>query len=136
MNKFIKKAISGLLMVPVLALGVVALSPIVTPASAQANPIKSGIDAGKGTGTADKLLGEGSVFTNVINILLIAIGLISVVMIIIGGIRYAVSGGESGAVTSAKNTILYAVVGLVVAFLAYALVNWVLSGISGDAATS
>ena len=133
MNKFIKKAITGLLMVPVLALGVVALSPIVTPANAQ---IKDGIGAARGEGTADKLLGEGSVFTNVINILLIAIGLISVVMIIIGGIRYAVSGGESGAVTSAKNTILYAVVGLVVAFLAYALVNWVLSGISGDTVTT
>lgn len=134
MNKVIKKAISGLLMVPVLALGVVALSPIVTPANAQTNPIQTGIDSAKGQGTPDKLLGEGSVFTNVINILLIAIGLISVVMIIIGGIRYAVSGGESGAVTSAKNTILYAVVGLVVAFLAYALVNWVLTGISGNAA--
>lgn len=136
MNKIIKKAITGLLMIPVLALSVVALSPIVSPVGAQANPIKDGVGAAKGAGTADKLLGEGSVFTNVINILLIAIGLISVVMIIIGGIRYAVSGGESGAVTSAKNTILYAVVGLVVAFLAYALVNWVLSGISGDTTTS
>lgn len=135
MNKIIKKAISALLIIPVLALSVVALSPLVAPANAQ-SPIQSGIDSAKGAGTADKLLGEGSVFTNVINILLIAIGLISVVMIIIGGIRYAVSGGESGAVTSAKNTILYAVVGLVVAFLAYALVNWVLSGITGDATTT
>jgi hypothetical protein len=47
-------------------------------------------------------------------------------MLIIGGIRYVVSGGDSSAVTSAKNTILYAVVGIVVALLAYALVNFVI----------
>ena len=48
-------------------------------------------------------------------------------MLIIGGIRYTVSGGDSGAVTSAKNTILYAVVGIIVAVLAYAIVNFVLT---------
>jgi len=46
-------------------------------------------------------------------------------MIIIAGIRFATSGSDASSVQSAKNTILYAVVGLVVAFLAYAIVNWV-----------
>ncbi len=47
-------------------------------------------------------------------------------MLIIGGIRYTISGGDSTAVTSAKNTILYAVIGIIVALLAYAIVNFVL----------
>lgn len=70
-------------------------------------------------------------FTNtvegVINVLLFIIGAAAVIMIIIGGIRYVVSGGDQGAVTGAKNTILYAVVGLVVAIMAYAIVNFVVT---------
>jgi hypothetical protein len=63
----------------------------------------------------------------VINVIMFILGRIAVIMIIIGGIRYVVSGGDSGAVTSAKNTIFYAVIGLVVALLAYAIVNFVVS---------
>jgi hypothetical protein len=47
-------------------------------------------------------------------------------MIVIGGIKYTTSNGDSSAITSAKNTILYSVVGLVVAILAFAIVNFVL----------
>jgi ABC-type Fe3+ transport system permease subunit len=61
-----------------------------------------------------------------INALLFIVGALAVVMIIYGGIRYTTSAGNTSAITAAKNTILYAVVGLVVSFLAYAVVNWVL----------
>jgi len=61
------------------------------------------------------------------NTLLYVLGAISVVMIIIGGIRYTVSMGDAKSVESAKNTIMYSVVGLVVALLAYAIVNFVLN---------
>jgi multisubunit Na+/H+ antiporter MnhB subunit len=57
--------------------------------------------------------------------MLFIIGAIAVIMLIIGGIRYVVSAGDQNAVTSAKNTILYAIIGIVVAFLAYAAVNFV-----------
>ena len=67
----------------------------------------------------------GDIMRTVINVLLFVVGIISVVMIIVGGIMYATSAGDSGAVGKAKNTILFAVVGLVVAFVAYAIVNWV-----------
>lgn len=74
---------------------------------------------------------DGSdVFTivkNVINVMLLAAGIIAVIMIIIGGINYAVSNGESAKVTNAKNTILYAIVGLVVAALAFSIVNFVVA---------
>ena len=61
----------------------------------------------------------------IINTLLYVVGAVSVLAIIIGGIFYTISGGSSSNVTKAKNTIIYAVVGLVVSFLAYAIVNWV-----------
>lgn len=67
-----------------------------------------------------------SVVKIVVNTLLYILGAISVVIIIIAGIMYTVSGGDAAAVTKAKNTIMYAVVGLVVALLAYAIVNFVL----------
>lgn len=68
----------------------------------------------------------GTMASLIINGLLFLIGAVSVVMIIIGGMMYATSSGDSGQVTKAKNTILYSVIGLAVAFFAYAIVNWVL----------
>lgn len=61
----------------------------------------------------------------VVQSLFFVIGCVSVVMIIYGGIRFAISGGDSTAVGNAKNTILYSVIGLVVAILAYAIVSFV-----------
>ncbi len=67
-----------------------------------------------------------SFITIIVNTLLYVIGAISVIMLIFGGIRYATSAGVANNITAAKNTIMYALIGLVVAFLAYAIVNWVL----------
>lgn len=63
---------------------------------------------------------------SVINILSWVIGVASVIMIIVGGLRYVTSAGDSGSVSSAKNTIMYALVGLVVALFAQAMVQYVL----------
>lgn len=65
--------------------------------------------------------------TQVVNVLLFLVGVISVVMIIVGGILYAVSAGDQARITKAKFTIIYAVAGLVVALLAYAIVNFVVT---------
>ncbi len=67
----------------------------------------------------------GDRVSTVVNILLFIIGTLSVIMIILGGIRYVISQGDSTQITNAKNTILYAVIGLIVALLAYAIVNFV-----------
>ena len=67
----------------------------------------------------------GDIVSKVINFLLFFVGVISVIMIIYGGVRYTTSAGDSGKVTNAKNTILYAIVGLIVSILAYAIVNFV-----------
>ena len=62
----------------------------------------------------------------VVDTLLYVIGVLSVVMLIVGGIRYVVSNGNPTAVTNAKNTVLYAIVGLIIAMLAYAVINFIL----------
>ncbi len=120
MKKTIKLALASLLLVPALALGVSAI----VPEAVSAVSLSDGISATEGDGVPTNL--EDDVITTVVNVLLWIIGIISVVMLIIGGIRYAGSGGDSGAVSSAKNTILYAIIGLAIAIFAYAIVNWVL----------
>lgn len=76
--------------------------------------------------------GGGSVFEvikGIINLLLTIAGIISVIMIIVGGIKYTTSGGDAKAITSGKDTLVYAVVGLVISIMAYAIVNFVLGRI-------
>jgi hypothetical protein len=62
----------------------------------------------------------------VVNILSIAVGVVAVIMIIVAGFKYVTSGGDSSNVQSAKNTIVYAIVGLVVAAMARAITGYVL----------
>ncbi len=66
------------------------------------------------------------IIPNITNTLLYAAGIISVIMIIVGGIMYAISAGDSKKAGTAKDTILYAVIGLVITLLAGAIVNFVL----------
>lgn len=73
----------------------------------------------------DQNASPAKLIATIVNVLLFIVGAIAVIMIIIGGITYAVSAGDSGQITKAKNTILYAVIGLIVAFLAFAIVNFV-----------
>lgn len=74
-----------------------------------------------------KLFGPNSIWTKIINVLIFIIGAVAVIMIIIGGLRYVLSNGDQSSITSAKNTILYSIVGLVVAILASAIVNFVIA---------
>lgn len=64
--------------------------------------------------------------TNIINILLFVVGVVAVIGIIIGGIRYTTSNGDASQTKAAKDIILYAVVGLIAALLAWAIVTFVL----------
>lgn len=67
------------------------------------------------------------IIATVVNIISIIVGVIAVIMIIWGGLKYITSGGESGKITSAKNTIIYALIGLVVVALAQFIVHFVLA---------
>jgi len=72
------------------------------------------------TSTVPELLGTAT------EVLLFLVGIIAVIMILIGGFKYATSGGDQSAVNSAKTTIISAIIGLIIAFVAYAIVNFVL----------
>jgi cytochrome bd-type quinol oxidase subunit 2 len=72
----------------------------------------------------------------VINVFSIVIGAVSVIMIIIGGFRYVISGGDSSATKSAKDTIMYAVIGLVVVLFAQVIVVFVLTNTKPAPASS
>ena len=65
----------------------------------------------------------------IINVIIGIVGFIAVAMIILGGISFITSQGDAAKVTKAKNTILYGVVGLIVAILAFAIVNFVLGSV-------
>lgn len=130
--KSIKQTIARLLVVPVLAvgLGVAVAVPSVyaeNPNACDGKGKVSGIREGKNCAkTEDQQANLGDAIETVTNVLLFIIGAIAVIMIIIGGIRYVISNGDSAQIKSAKDTILYAVIGIIVALLAYAIVNFII----------
>ncbi len=72
----------------------------------------------------------------IINVALGVLGLVAVVMIIMGGLNYTTSAGDAAKVKKAKDTITYGVIGLVVALLAFAIVNFVLTSAFGNGTSS
>lgn len=122
----IKKHLLALLAVPALALSVSA-APVF--AADQDLTIRNGVNSAQSDEQPTSLFGDGGIFETVSKVLLFVIGAVSVIMLIIGGIRYTISQGDSSAVTSAKNTILYSIIGLVVAILAYAAVDFVVKSL-------
>jgi len=106
-------------------------------AVAQSPDITQGLEKGTCLNTTDTECGTqdpdeavNDIITTVINIFSILVGVISVIMIIIGGLKYVTSGGDSGNVSGAKNTILYAVIGLVVVALSQVIVRFVLDRVT------
>lgn len=130
MKNIVKKSLQSLLLVPAVVLGLGLAVPAVAGAATCTSGVNGGLQGGancaQGTGQATNLFGSNGIFKTITNVLLYIIGAIAVIMLIIGGVRYVTSNGESANVTSAKNTILYAVVGIIVAILAYAVVNFVI----------
>ena len=125
MNK-LKLILAGLLVVPTVAL---AVAPA---ASAEGNlTLNSGVDSAQGEGVGQVSTDPESLVKKFVNIFLFAVGALSVIMLIWGGIRYTTSAGDSNKVQAAKNTVLYAIVGLVVAILAYAIVKMVIDKFKG-----
>lgn len=124
-------------LVSVMALSVVAMPALMLPATvaAQGTDIQNGLQCGtnldlqnQNCDTNAKSVGDFQGLLNtVINIFSLVVGVIAVIMIIVGGLRYITSGGDSGKVSAAKTTIIYALVGLVIVALAQLIVHFVLS---------
>ncbi|MBQ7802668.1 hypothetical protein IJ380_02295 [Candidatus Saccharibacteria bacterium] len=93
--------------------------------------VRDGIEAAKTEDMPSELIGSNGVFNGITNTILYIIGILSVIMLIFGGLKYALSAGDSKKVTDAKNTILYALIGLIISILAYAIVNFVLDVVVG-----
>lgn len=72
------------------------------------------------------------IITVFVNIFSVIVAIVAVIMIIWGGFKYITSGGDSGNITTAKNTIIYAIIGLVIVALAQVLVQFVLSTVIVD----
>ncbi len=85
--------------------------------------INGGCDPGD-TSTGTQKIQD--IVTLIVNIFSVIVGIVAVIMIIWGGFKYITSGGDSGNITSAKNTIIYAIIGLVIVALAQFLVQFVL----------
>lgn len=110
-----------------------ALAATVGTINDSENPAQAGAEAARANGMPADLIGVNGVFTKITNTILYAVGIISVVMLIYGGLRYVISGGDSKKVTDAKNTIMYAIIGLIIAILSYAIVNFVINAVGGTA---
>jgi TRAP-type C4-dicarboxylate transport system permease small subunit len=119
-----------------------AVIPAVVPvAVVSASEIQDNLQCGttltvEGTGGCQSDIDAGSstitdTIKKVINFFSAIVGIVSVIMIIYGGFKYISSGGDSGNVTSAKNTIIYAVIGLVVVAMAQFIVQFVLGKVIG-----
>lgn len=130
MIKKIKQIATALLLAGAL------LVPVAVPAAvhAQDSPeIETGLCGGAELQFSEGTCAEGqatdrlnNLIKTIINIVSIVVGVVAVIMIIFGGLKYITSGGESSNVSSAKNTIIYAIIGLVVVALAQFIVRFVL----------
>jgi cytochrome bd-type quinol oxidase subunit 2 len=132
----LKKLRAHTLLLAVLAAVLLAVAvPTVTYAQIK-DGLCSGaeIDVNKVGGTCT-LTDDGSATVNggiktAINIISLLVGVASVIMVLVGGLKYVTSNGDAGSISSAKNTILYALVGLTVAVLAQVIVRYVLNRVN------
>jgi len=124
------------LLITISALIVIGMASLTSPMLVGAKPLNPERDLCEGSGgiyrggectnpetssTVPELLNTAT------DVLLYLVGIIAVIMIIIAGIKYAASGGDQSATKSAKTTITSAIIGLIIAFVAYAIVKFVLS---------
>lgn len=73
---------------------------------------------------------QGAEIAGILNTVYLIAGIVAVVAIVIGGVRYTVSGGDSSGVKAAKDTILYAVIGLVVIMAAAGITDFVIKNVA------
>jgi hypothetical protein len=132
--------LAGFLMSMLLTLGLAA--PVFAQQDAQ-QQINNGLCAGSNlqftenpgqcdVATTDATTKINNIIHTIVNLLSAIVGVVAVIMIIVGGFRYITSGGNDTSVTSAKNTILYAIIGLVVVALAQLIVRFTLSKLTNS----
>lgn len=104
-----------------------AIDPALCQQNPQATLCQENSQTSGDNASSNSIYGPDGIFTKVMQLLGIVIGVASVIMIIVGGLRYIMSSGDPNGVNGAKNTILYAIIGLVVAALSQVIVIFVIS---------
>lgn len=124
-----KQLIAGLTVVALLAIAIVAFAPSITTQVVSADAVADACEGIGLTGADCNKKSAGNSLSNVIstiiNILSAIIGAVAVIMVIISGLRYVTSAGDAQKVSTAKSTLIYAIVGLVIVAVAQILVRFV-----------
>jgi cytochrome bd-type quinol oxidase subunit 2 len=117
------------------AMGLMIVAAIPAVVNAQVNEnlcrgvlLEPGATCDDITDTAETEVNE--LATTIIDIFSLVVGIVSVIVIIVAGFRYIISGGEATNIQGARNTILYAVVGLVIVIFAQTIVKFVVNQIN------
>ena len=120
-----KKSIISIAIMTCAVFGVSVLSTASLSGSVSAQ-VSVGINSATTSEMKGKSIdGDKGLIKTVVNVLLWAVGILSVIMIIFSGFRYITSAGDASKTKSAQSTLIYSVVGLIVAIMAYAIVNMV-----------
>lgn len=142
MIKKIKLALVSLAML--LGVSAPALLPVTAYAAQADNAITAGLcngsNAAAGQGTTNATAGAAgctaggndnsdlkALAAKVVNLISLLVGIVAIIMIIYGGFRYITSGGSSEKIGSAKNTLIYAIIGLIIVALSQFIVHYVLT---------
>jgi len=103
------------------------MSKVLTMMGAAIDDINKGVEDATGSSPGDGALANA--LQPIILAVIFLVGIVAVVMIVLGGIQYSTSQGDPGKTKKAKDTIMYGIIGLVVAILAFAIVNFVLGAV-------
>lgn len=122
-----KKTVVSIAIMICAVLGLATLSTV-----SLSNNVSAQVSDGIGAATTSemegrKIDGDSGLVKSVVNILLWVIGILSIIMIIFSGIRYVTSAGDASKTKAAQNTLIYSVVGLIVAIMAWAIVDLVVN---------
>lgn len=130
--KTVQKMAAGVAMMVGVALGVAGALPVMAvdcPAGSERASADSYAECNIPVSATQESVWD--VVQRIINLVIGVLGVVTVVVIVLGGVMYATSSGEAANVKRAKDMIMYGVIGLVIALLAYAIVNFVLSNVFG-----
>jgi cytochrome bd-type quinol oxidase subunit 2 len=125
-NMLKRIVLSAVVVIGLTAGAFVALEPQ-SVLAAPKDEVCAGISAVNGSCAADGTL--TNVIRKILNIFSIIVGVVAVFMIMVGGFKYITASGDSGNISSAKTTIIYAIIGLVIAALSQTIVQFVLSNV-------
>jgi hypothetical protein len=130
-----KKRLTLLILPALIALGLTVAAPITAAAynpldaACSNSSVKSSGSSVCQTSSTDTLTGPNGTINRVTRLVAVIAGIIAVLVIIIGGLMYITSNGDSGKISNAKNTIIYALIGLVVIVLSQSIITFVVSKI-------